>query len=206
MKILQRLQQLNNNHHHFNKEACAVSRTHWHAAPSKKFQRRVFNSSAFGTALNHWGLAKHISRCRCFASVCVVQTHILWSMRVDAQLVCDKCVWIPFSPLALVTFDIENMDPLKIFRTSRIRKFKCDFINVVLPYSYLITGDSIQFRQQLDAILPPDQNALQCLAVLLHLCEVQHHWVTWYMCGVWMSLFAWFTCTWSSVKSPSRMR
>lgn len=29
--------------------------------------------------------------------------------------------------------------------------------------------DSVKFRQQFDAVLPSDQNALQCLAVLLHL-------------------------------------
>lgn len=29
--------------------------------------------------------------------------------------------------------------------------------------------DSVEFRQQFDAVLPSDQNALQCLAVLLHL-------------------------------------
>lgn len=32
---------------------------------------------------------------------------------------------------------------------------------------------NVKFRQQLDAVLPPDQNALQCLAVLLHLYKAQ---------------------------------
>lgn len=40
-----------------------------------------------------------------------------------------------------------------------------------LLYLYLVIRYSVKLRQQFDAVLPSDQNALQCLTVLLHLCE-----------------------------------
>ena len=46
-------------------------------------------------------------------------------------------------------------------------------IRLHLLYLYLVMRHNVQFRQQLDAVLPPDQNALQCLAVLLHLYKAQ---------------------------------
>lgn len=63
----------------------------------------------------------------------------------------------------------------------QIRGLPCPFIDLdvlselrwkrcALPtYSYLVIRDGVKFRQQFDAIRPSDQNALQCLAVLLHL-------------------------------------
>ncbi len=38
-----------------------------------------------------------------------------------------------------------------------------------MEVGYLVMWYRVKFRQQFDAVLPSDQNALQCLTVLLHL-------------------------------------
>lgn len=40
---------------------------------------------------------------------------------------------------------------------------------------YLVEWYRVKLRHQFDTILPSDQNALQCLAVLLHLYKTQSH-------------------------------
>lgn len=78
-------------------------------------------------------------------------------------------------------------------------------------HPYLVIRDSVKFRQQFDAVLPSDQNALQCLTVLLHLLGVhgppQSFELTRMTCNsMWITWIRFSTCTWSSVKMPSMMR
>lgn len=153
----------------------------------------------------------------------VVKSHRTWdwvlfhtlNTRGSATLLDHTSAWTCFVSCCLhllfMTLKTWTLETWKIFITHS-RELKCDFSHGALPCSYLVTGNRIKFRQQFDAVLPSYQYALQCLAVLLHLCEAQHHWLTLHICNlpgkkrIWISLFSWATCTWSSVKSPSRMR